>query len=148
LGQRFRPQPIRAGPKIRSIWEELRAECPVVHTKASSAAISDHYEAVKEIATIRAFFPRARHPWRDVAPTLRRRHHRSHPTRRNTNLRSSCCLPPFTPDAMKKRNRGFVPICNELIDEFIADGKCDAAARYTKHVRFAPCSHARHPEGR
>src|SRR5258708_2284452 len=43
-------------------------------------------------------------------------------------------LPPFTPDAMKKLEPRVRAICNELIDEFIADGKCDAAARYTKHV--------------
>jgi cytochrome P450 len=32
-------------------------------------------------------------------------------------------------------------ICNELIDAFIADGKCDAAARYTKHVPVRAIAH-------
>ena len=32
-------------------------------------------------------------------------------------------------------------ICNELIDEFIADGKCDAAARYTKHIPVRVIAH-------
>jgi cytochrome P450 len=32
-------------------------------------------------------------------------------------------------------------ICNELIDEFIADGQCDAAARYTKHVPVRAIAH-------
>src|SRR6476620_6029941 len=32
-------------------------------------------------------------------------------------------------------------MCNELIDEFIADGKCDAAARYTKHIPVRAIAH-------
>ena len=35
---------------------------------------------------------------------------------------------------MKKLEPRVRAICNELIDGFIADGKCDAAARYTKHI--------------
>jgi cytochrome P450 len=50
-------------------------------------------------------------------------------------------LPPFTPDAMKKLEPRVRAICNELIDEFIADGKCDAAARYTKHVPVRAIAH-------
>ena len=50
-------------------------------------------------------------------------------------------LPPFTPDAMKKLEPRVRAICNELIDEFIADGKCDAAARYTKHIPVRAIAH-------
>jgi cytochrome P450 len=50
-------------------------------------------------------------------------------------------LPPFTPDAMKKLEPRVRAICNELIDEFIADGQCDAAARYTKHVPVRAIAH-------
>ncbi|MFL6812997.1 MAG: cytochrome P450, partial [Bradyrhizobium sp.] len=32
-------------------------------------------------------------------------------------------------------------ICNELIDEFISEGKCDAAARYTKHIPVRAIAH-------
>jgi len=32
-------------------------------------------------------------------------------------------------------------ICNELIDAFIADGKCDAAAHYTKHIPVRAIAH-------
>jgi len=35
---------------------------------------------------------------------------------------------------MKKLEPRVRAICNELIDEFFADGHCDAAARYTKHI--------------
>jgi cytochrome P450 len=50
-------------------------------------------------------------------------------------------LPPFTPDAMKKLEPRVRAICNELIDEFIADGKCDAAARYSKHIPVRAIAH-------
>jgi hypothetical protein len=50
-------------------------------------------------------------------------------------------LPPFTPDAMKKLEPRVRAICNELIDGFVADGKCDAAARYTKHVPVRAIAH-------
>src|SRR6202046_4783848 len=50
-------------------------------------------------------------------------------------------LPPFTPDAMKKLEPRVRAICNELIDEFIAEGKCDAAARYTKHIPVRAIAH-------
>src|SRR5262249_18989822 len=32
-------------------------------------------------------------------------------------------------------------ICNELIDEFVNDGRCDAAARYTKHIPVRTIAH-------
>jgi cytochrome P450 len=50
-------------------------------------------------------------------------------------------LPPFTPDAMKKLEPRVRAICNELIDGFIADGKCDAAARYTRHIPVRAIAH-------
>src|SRR6185437_7064586 len=50
-------------------------------------------------------------------------------------------LPSFTPDAMKKLEPRVRAICNELIDEFIHDGKCDAAARYTKHIPVRAIAH-------
>jgi len=50
-------------------------------------------------------------------------------------------LPPFTPDAMKKLEPRVRAICNELIDEFISQGKCDAAARYTKHIPVRAIAH-------
>src|SRR5262249_1551536 len=43
-------------------------------------------------------------------------------------------LPSFTPDEIKKVEAKAAEICNELIDEFIADGRCDAAQQYTRHI--------------
>jgi cytochrome P450 len=42
---------------------------------------------------------------------------------------------------MKKLEPRVRAICNELIDSFIADGKCDAAARYTKHIPVRAIAH-------
>src|SRR5947199_4443940 len=42
---------------------------------------------------------------------------------------------------MKKLEPRVRTICNELIDEFIAEGKCDAAARYTKHFPVRAIAH-------
>ena len=42
---------------------------------------------------------------------------------------------------MKKLEPRVRAICNELIDEFIADGRCDAAARYTKHIPVRTIAH-------
>src|SRR6478735_2449458 len=50
-----------------------------------------------------------------------------------------CYMP--TPDQMKKLEPRVRAICNELIDEFIADGKCDAAAHYTKHIPVRAIAH-------
>jgi hypothetical protein len=50
-------------------------------------------------------------------------------------------LPPFTPDAMKKLEPRVRAICNELIDEFVEDKGCDAAARYSKHIPVRAIAH-------
>jgi cytochrome P450 len=50
-------------------------------------------------------------------------------------------LPSFTPDAVKKLEPRVRAICNELIDEFIAEGRCDAAARYSKHIPVRTIAH-------
>ncbi len=42
---------------------------------------------------------------------------------------------------MKKLEPRVRAICNELIDEFITQGKCDAAARYTKHIPVRAIAH-------
>ena len=42
---------------------------------------------------------------------------------------------------MKKLEPRVRAICNELIDEFIADGRCDAAARYAKHIPVRAIAH-------
>ena len=124
------------------IWDELRAECPVVHTKRFLGCyMPTTYEAVKQIAYDTEHFSSRRVIVRDVRPDITQSappitsdppHHKP---------AKQLLLPPFTPDAMKKLEPRVRAICNELIDEFIADGRCDAAARYTKHIPVRAIAH-------
>jgi len=124
------------------IWDELRAECPVVHTKRFLGCyMPTTYEAVKQIAYDTEHFSSRRVIVRDVRPenTATAPPITSDPPEHKPA--KQFLLPPFTPDAMKKLEPRVRAICNELIDEFIADGKCDAAARYTKHIPVRAIAH-------
>ena len=100
------------------------------------------YEAVKEIAYDTEHFSSRRVIVRDVRPEISSNAAppiTSDPPEHKPA--KQLLLPPFTPDAMKKLEPRVRAICNELIDEFIADGKCDAAARYTKHIPVRAIAH-------
>jgi cytochrome P450 len=99
------------------------------------------YEAVKQIAYDTEHFSSRRVVVRDVRPETVMP---SPPITADPPAHKpskQLLLPPFTPDAMKKLEPRVRAICNELIDEFIADGKCDAAARYTKHIPVRAIAH-------
>jgi cytochrome P450 len=124
------------------IWEKLRAASPVVHTdRFLGCYMPTTYQAVKEIAYDTEHFSSRRVIVRDVRPDV------ANPAPPITSdppehkPAKQVLLPPFTPDAMKKLEPRVRAICNELIDEFIADGKCDAAARYTKHIPVRAIAH-------
>ena len=124
------------------IWDELRAKCPVVHTERFLGCyLPTTYEAVKEIAYDTEHFSSRRVVVRNARPEP------PYPSPPITSdppehkPAKQLLLPPFTPDAMKKLEPRVRAICNELIDEFIADGKCDAAARYTKHIPVRAIAH-------
>src|SRR3984893_166024 len=125
------------------IWDELRAECPVVHTKRFLGVyLPTTYQAVKEIAYDTEHFSSRRVIVRDERPEVMKNAAppiTSDPPEHKPA--KQLLRPPFTPDAMKKLEPRVRAICNELIDEFIADGKCDAAARYTKHVPVRAIAH-------
>src|SRR5579864_6674736 len=118
------------------IWDELRSACPVVHTRRFQGCyLPTTYEAVKQIAYDTEHFSSRRVVVRDVRPEIQKSAAppiTSDPPEHKPA--KQLLLPPFTPDAMKKLEPRVRAICNELIDEFITDGKCDAAARYTKHI--------------
>ena len=125
------------------IWDELRGECPVVHTQRFLGCyLPTTYQAVKEIAYDTEHFSSRRVIVRDVRPEVMR--NAAPPITSDPPYHKPAkqlLLPPFTPDAMKKLEPRVRAICNELIDEFIADGQCDAAARYTKHVPVRAIAH-------
>src|SRR3954449_13556248 len=124
------------------IWDELRAHSSVVHTERFLGCyLPVTYEAVKQISYDTEHFSSRRVVVRNVRPE---------PPAASPPITSDppehkpakqLLLPPFTPDAMKKLEPRVRAICNELIDEFIADGRCDAAARYTKHVPVRAIAH-------
>jgi cytochrome P450 len=124
------------------IWEKLRAASPVVHTgRFLGCYMPTTYQAVKEIAYDTEHFSSRRVIVRDVRPeqTASAPPITSDPPEHKPA--KQLLLPPFTPDAMKRLEPRVRAICNELIDEFIADGKCDAAARYTKHIPVRAIAH-------
>ena len=124
------------------IWEELRKASPVVHTERFLGCyMPTTYQAVREIAHDTEHFSSRRVIVRDVRPETM---NPAPPITSDPPVHKPAkqvLLPPFTPDAMKKLEPRVRAICNELIDEFIADGKCDAAARYTKHIPVRAIAH-------
>jgi cytochrome P450 len=124
------------------IWEQLRAASPVVHTERFLGCyLPTTYEAVREIAHNTEHFSSRRVLVRDVRPEITARAPPITSDPPEHKPAKQVLLPPFTPDAMKKLEPRVRAICNELIDEFIADGKCDAAARYTKHIPVRTIAH-------
>src|SRR5271156_5226285 len=124
------------------IWDELRAASPIVHTdRFLGCYMPTTYEAVRAIANDSEHFSSRRIIVRDIRPeqTAKAPPITSDPPEHKPA--KQVLLPPFTPDAMKKLEPRVRAICNELIDEFIADGKCDAAARYTKHIPVRAIAH-------
>lgn len=124
------------------IWDELRGKCPVVHTERFLGVyLPTTYEAVKQISYDTEHFSSRRVVVRNVRPE---------PVVGTPPITSDppfhkpakqLLLPPFTPDAMKKLEPRVRAICNELIDAFIKDGTCDAAAQYTKHIPVRAIAH-------
>jgi cytochrome P450 len=124
------------------IWEQLRSASPVVHTdRFLGCYMPTTYEAVKEIAYDTEHFSSRRVIVRDVRPEVTNTAPPITSDPPEHKPAKQLLLPPFTPDAMKRLEPRVRAICNELIDEFIADGKCDAAARYTKHIPVRAIAH-------
>ncbi len=124
------------------IWDELRAERPLVHTERYLGCyLPVTYEAVKQISYDTEHFSSRRVVVRNIRPE---------PPAPSPPITSDppahkpakqLLLPPFTPDAMKKLEPRVRSICNELIDAFIDQNGCDVAAHYTKHIPVRAIAH-------
>ena len=124
------------------IWDELRAASPVVHTdRFLGCYMPTTYEAVRQIAHDTEHFSSRRVIVRDIRPEITATAPPITSDPPEHKPAKQLLLPPFTPDAMKKLEPRVRAICNELIDQFIGEGKCDAAARYTKHVPVRAIAH-------
>jgi len=125
------------------IWEQMRAASPVVHTdRFLGCYMPTTYEAVRQIAHDTEHFSSRRVIVRDERPEVMK--NAAPPITSDPPYHKPAkqlLLPPFTPDAMKKLEPRVRAICNELIDEFMADGHCDAAARYTKYIPVRTIAH-------
>jgi cytochrome P450 len=124
------------------IWDELRAECPVVHTERFLGCyMPTTYEAVRQVAYDTEHFSSRRVIVRDIRPDAPQSAPPITSDPPEHKPAKQLLLPPFTPDAMKKLEPRVRAICNELIGEFIAEGKCDAAARYTRYIPVRAIAH-------
>ncbi|WP_088344246.1 MULTISPECIES: cytochrome P450 [Rhodomicrobium] len=124
------------------IWDELRGTCPIAHTKRFMGAyLPTRYEDVKAIAYDTEHFSSRRVVVREFraetiipAPPIT-----SDPPRHKAL--KQILLPPFLPEEIARIEPKARAICNELIDGFIADGHCDAAQRYTRHIPVRVIAH-------
>src|SRR3984893_18035707 len=124
------------------IWDELRAECPVVHTKRFLGCyMPTTYEAVKQVAYDTEHFSSRRVIVRDVRPEIVNTAPPITSDPPEHKPAQQLLLPPLTPNPRKRLEPRVGAIGNELIDVFIVDGKCDAAARYTKHIPVRAIAH-------
>ncbi len=124
------------------IWDELRSHSPVVHTKRFLGVyLPLTYQAVKAISYDTEHFSSRRVVVRDVRPeqVIPSPPITSDPPEHKSAKQP--LLPPFAPDAVKKLAPKTRAICNRLIDEFMAEGRCDAAAQYTKHIPVKVIAH-------
>lgn len=117
------------------IWDRLRRECPIAHTERFEGAyLPTRYEDVRAIAYDTDHFSNRRVVVRDEYADI------SLPAPPITSdppwhkLEKSAMLPFFTPREVDKLRGRTRAICDELIDQFIDDGGCDAAQAYTRHV--------------
>jgi hypothetical protein len=124
------------------IWDELRARCAVASTQRFLGAhLPVTYEAVKAIAYDTKHFSSRRVVVRDsrIEPPQPAPPITSDPPAHKPL--KQILLPPFTPEEMTKLEPKVRAICNELIDGFIADGRCDAAQQYARHIPVRAIAH-------
>jgi cytochrome P450 len=123
------------------IWDELRAAGPVVHTERFLGCyMPTTFEAVKQITYDTEHFSSRRVVVRDVRPqTIPSPPITSDPPEHKPA--KQLLLPSFTPESVGKLEPRVRAICNELIDGFIDDRGCDAAARYSRHIPVRAIAH-------
>jgi cytochrome P450 len=123
------------------IWDALRG-CPIAHTERFMGAyLPTRYEDVKAIAYDTVHFSSRRVVVREFrAETIMPAPPITSDPPKHKALKQ-LLLPPFTPDEIAKIEPKARRICNELIDKFIADGHCDAAQQYSRHIPVRVIAH-------
>jgi cytochrome P450 len=117
------------------IWDDLRQRCPVAHTdRYRGVFLPLRTEDIRAIAYDPEHFSSRRIVILDGKPPV------SAPIPPVTSdppvhrAQRMLLLPAFTPDEIDKLRPITRAMCNELIDVFIAKGRCDAATDYAQHV--------------
>ena len=116
------------------IWDALRGG-PIARTERYGGAwLATRYADVEAIVRDTGHFSSRRmmlldRPPEDPLPTPPLTsdppYHKAH---------KRVLLPFFAPPEIAKLEAGTRLVCNELIDGFVAEGRCDAARRYARHV--------------
>ena len=124
------------------IWDDLRKKCPVAHSERYLGVyLPTTYEAVRAIAYDTEHFSSRRVMVRNARPeppipsppiTSDPPHHKP---------AKQLLLPYFTLAAVEKLESKTHDVCNELIERFIGDERCDAAAQYSKHIPVRVIAH-------
>jgi cytochrome P450 len=124
------------------IWDDLRKKCPVAHSERYLGVyLPTTYEAVRAIAYDTEHFSSRRVMVRNARPeppipsppiTSDPPHHKP---------AKQLLLPYFTLAAVEKLESKTRDVCNELIERFIGDERCDAAAQYSKHIPVRVIAH-------
>jgi cytochrome P450 len=123
------------------IWDQLRGASPVIHTERFLGCyMPTTFAAVKQVTYDTEHFSSRRVVVRDVRPeTIPAPPITSDPPEHKPA--KQLLLPSFTPDAVKKLEPRVREICNELIDGFINDRGCDAAASYSSYIPVRAIAH-------
>jgi cytochrome P450 len=117
------------------IWDELRARCPVAHSKRyeDGAYFPSRYDDVREIAYDSEHFSSRRVIVREQKIDIVPNPPITSDPPEHTPARK-VLLPAFTPQAVAKLEPRTRSLCRELLDA-IGDAKeCDAALQYSQHI--------------
>jgi cytochrome P450 len=122
------------GNDPHAIWDDLRTRCPVAHTdRYRGVYLPVRHDDIRTIAYDTEHFSSRRiailekPPISAPIPPVTSDPPRHRPQR-------MMLLPAFTPAEIAKLEPVTRQMCNELIDTFIATGRCDAAVDYASHV--------------
>src|SRR5882724_4622547 len=122
------------------IWSELRQTCPVAHTdRYRGVYFPTRYGDIREIAYDPDRFSSRRvvvreGDYRVNSPPITS----DPPDHRPLRM---VLIPPFTPQAIARLEGQTRSVCNELIDAFIGNGRCDGAVDFAQHIPVRIIAH-------
>ena len=122
------------------IWQELRGRCPVAHTnRYRGVYFPTRYGDIRDVAYDPERFSSRRvvvreGDYRVNSPPITSDPPEHRPMR-------MVLIPPFTPQAVAKLEPHTRSVCNELIDRFIEQGRCDGAVEYAQHIPVRIIAH-------